>query len=101
MPPIADVQAEHDVEVRTGSSSAALASIHAPPRSGTLGTYSASSRSSNMNKDIDAPADECREGAERAKRAAALTADPEIKKQKNKIANDKRKEAIKIENDFA
>jgi hypothetical protein len=54
-----------------------------------------------MNKDIDAPADECREGAERAKRAAALTADPEIKKQKNKIANDKRKEAIKIENDFA
>jgi len=51
-----------------------------------------------MNKDIDAPADKCRGVADSAKRDAATA---EIKKQHEKIANDNKKEAIKIENDFA
>jgi hypothetical protein len=54
-----------------------------------------------MNKDIDAPSDKCREIADSAKRDAAVTADPELKKQNDKIAGKNRKEPIKIENDFA
>jgi hypothetical protein len=54
-----------------------------------------------MVREIDAPADDLRKDAERAKRAAKVTADPKKKRRLNRIAEDDKGKAIDIENDFA
>jgi hypothetical protein len=54
-----------------------------------------------MAKKIDAPADELREDAERAKRAAETTGDPKKKSRLKKIAEDDQAKAVEIENDIA
>jgi hypothetical protein len=54
-----------------------------------------------MAKDIDAPADELREDAARAKCEAAATVDPKAKARLKKIAKDDQAKAIDIENDLA
>jgi hypothetical protein len=41
-----------------------------------------------VTRDIDAPADESREEASRAKRAASVVADPKAKSRQKKIAKD-------------
>jgi hypothetical protein len=54
-----------------------------------------------MERDIDAPADDLRDDAARAKRAAEATADPEKKRHLKKIAENDQAKAIDIENDVA
>jgi hypothetical protein len=54
-----------------------------------------------MRREIDAAADEFRKDAQRAKRAARVTADPKAKRKLNRIADADEKEAIDIENDLA
>jgi hypothetical protein len=54
-----------------------------------------------MERDIDAPADDLRDDAARAKRAAEATADPEKKQHLKKIAENDQAKAIDIENDVA
>jgi hypothetical protein len=54
-----------------------------------------------MTRDIDAPADDLRDDAARAKREAEATADPRKKKRLKKIAEDDQAQAIDIENDVA
>jgi hypothetical protein len=54
-----------------------------------------------MTRDIDAPADDLRDDAARAKRKAEATADPKKKEQLKKIAEDDQAKAIDIENDIA
>jgi hypothetical protein len=54
-----------------------------------------------MTHDIDAPADECRHDAERAKRAAAAATGPTAKQRQRSIAKNAEAEAIEIENDVA
>jgi hypothetical protein len=49
-----------------------------------------------MTRDIDAPADELREEASRAK-----VADPKAKSRQKKIAKDSNTKAVEIENDLA
>jgi hypothetical protein len=54
-----------------------------------------------MPREIDAPADDLREDAERAKRAAEMAVDPKKKSRFKKIAEDDVAEAVEIENDVA
>jgi hypothetical protein len=54
-----------------------------------------------MARDIDAPADDLRDEAARAKREAEATADPKKKQRLKKIAEDDQAEAIDMENDVA
>jgi hypothetical protein len=54
-----------------------------------------------MAKDIDAPADDLRDEAARAKREAEATSDPQRKQRLKKIAEDDKAKAIDIENDVA
>jgi hypothetical protein len=54
-----------------------------------------------MTHDIDAPADECRDEAERAKSAAVAATDPKAKQRQRSIAKNAQAEAIEIENDVA
>jgi hypothetical protein len=54
-----------------------------------------------MTREIDAPADDLREDAKRAKRAAKETDDPKKKRRLNRIAEDNKGKAVDIENDFA
>jgi hypothetical protein len=54
-----------------------------------------------MNRDIDAPADDLRDEAARAKREAEATADPKKKEHLKEIAKDDQAKAIDIENDVA
>jgi hypothetical protein len=56
---------------------------------------------SEMNRDIDAPADDLRDEAARAKREAEATADPKKKERLKEIAKDDQAKAIDIENDVA
>jgi hypothetical protein len=65
------------------------------------GTIRASVRSSAMERDIDAPADDLRDDAARAKRAAEATADPKKKQHLKKIAENDQAKAIDIENEVA
>jgi hypothetical protein len=67
----------------------------------TAGTIRASDRSSGMPRDIDAPADDLRDEAARAKREAEATADPKKKERLKEIAKDDQAKAIDIENDVA
>jgi hypothetical protein len=69
-----------------------------PERPGTIPTPV---RSSGMTRDIDAPADDLRDDASRAKREAEGTADPKKKQRLKKIAEDDQTQAIDIENDVA
>jgi hypothetical protein len=52
-------------------------------------------------RDIDAPADEFRDDAARAKREAEATAHPRKKQRLKKIAEDVQAQALDIENDVA
>jgi hypothetical protein len=61
----------------------------------------ADTRSTAMTRDIDAPADELREEASRAKRAASVVADPKAKSRQKKIAKGSNTKAVEIENDLA
>jgi hypothetical protein len=54
-----------------------------------------------MTRDIDAPADDLRDEAARAKRKAEATIDPKKKQHLKKIAEDDKAKAIDIENDVA
>jgi hypothetical protein len=54
-----------------------------------------------MTRDIDAPADDLRDEAARAKRDAEATSDPKKKQRLKKIAEDDKAKAIDIENDVA
>jgi hypothetical protein len=54
-----------------------------------------------MARDFDAPADELRDEAARAKREAEATSDPKKKQRLKKIAEDDQAKAIDIENDVA
>jgi hypothetical protein len=54
-----------------------------------------------MDRDIDAPADDLREEAARARREAEATHDPEKKQRLNGIAEDDQAKAVDIENDIA
>jgi hypothetical protein len=54
-----------------------------------------------MTRDIDPPADELREEASRAKRAALVAADPKAKSRQKKIAKDSTTKAVEIENGLA
>jgi hypothetical protein len=54
-----------------------------------------------VTRDIDAPADELREEASRAKRAASVVADPKAKSRQKKIAKGSNTKAVEIENDLA
>jgi hypothetical protein len=54
-----------------------------------------------MTRDINAPADDLREEADSAKRAAEATRDPKKKSELKKIAEDDRAGAVDIENDVA
>jgi hypothetical protein len=56
----------------------------------------ADTRCTAMTRDIDAPADELREEASRAK-----VADPKAKSRQKKIAKDSNTKAVEIENDLA
>jgi hypothetical protein len=69
--------------------------------SGVRGTNSEITGCSAMNRDIDAPADDLRDEAARAKREAEATADPKKKEQLKEIAKDDQAKAIDIENDVA
>jgi hypothetical protein len=64
------------------------------------GTNQASVRSSAMNRDIDAPADDLRDEAARTKREAEATSDPKKERLKEISKHDQAK-AIDIENDVA
>jgi hypothetical protein len=54
-----------------------------------------------MTRDIDAPADDLRDEAARAKREAEATADPKKKEHLKEIAKDDQAKAVDIENDVA
>jgi hypothetical protein len=54
-----------------------------------------------MARDIDAPADDLRDEAARAKREAEVTSDPKKRRRLNKIADEDQAKAIDIENDVA
>jgi hypothetical protein len=54
-----------------------------------------------MIPDIDAPADDLRDEASRAKQAATVVADPKAKGQHERIAKDNNAMAVEIENDLA
>jgi anti-sigma factor RsiW len=66
-----------------------------------IGTIFAATCCPFMARDIDAPADDLRDEAERAKRAAKATADPKTKKRLKKFAEEDQAQAIDIENDLA
>jgi hypothetical protein len=67
----------------------------------SLGTNWSYARSATMKRDIDAPADEYRQDADRPKRAASAAIDPRIRSLQEKKAKDSKAEVIKIENDLA
>jgi hypothetical protein len=54
-----------------------------------------------MARDIDAPADDLRDEAARAKREAEATCDPKEKQRLEKTAEDDKAKAINFENDVA
>jgi hypothetical protein len=54
-----------------------------------------------MGRDIDAPADDLRDEAARARREAEATRDPEKKQRSKEIAEDDQAKAVDIENDIA
>ena len=61
----------------------------------------ADTRCTAVTRDIDGPANELREEASRAKRAASVVADPKAKSRQKKIAKDSNTKAVQIENDLA
>jgi hypothetical protein len=65
------------------------------------GTNSAVASCPAMNRDIDAPTDDLRDDAARAKREAEATSDPNKKQRLKEIAKDDQAKAIDIENDVA
>jgi hypothetical protein len=65
------------------------------------GTNRRDTRSTAMIPVIDAPADDLRDEASRAKQAATVVADPKAKGQHERIAKDNNAMAVEIENDLA
>jgi hypothetical protein len=65
------------------------------------GTNREDTRSTAMTRDMDAPANELRDEASRAKRAASVVTDPKAKSRQEKIAKDSNAKALEIENDLA